>query len=191
MPLGSIHAGVQWCSDHTVAAVHYEYVPIFIARRRKPMGKVMLSILLSSISSGSTGDSTQAGEQPKASIRPAILAAVEKELDSLSRRAKDEAGPDWPRPSDEVAFMLLTGLAARGSQAKQTSAEDLRQLGMTTSNRDTVQLFTLADDARVTIVSTWMQDKSGSYARKVARLHRLQGGKWIEHGSGTSVASSK
>src|SRR5438552_13002453 len=89
--------------------------------------------------------------EKKPKIRGPVLAAVEKELDRLSRQIKDEAGPDWPRPSSEVAFMLLTGLAAQGSQVKRPTAEDLRQFGIAPSNKESVQLFTVAEDARIVI----------------------------------------
>ena len=153
------------------------------------MQKLLLSVFLLSVLSASADEAALPAEEQKATVRPPILAAVEKELDRLSRQAKEEAGPDWPRPSSEVAFMLLAGLAAQGSPVKQFSADDLRQLGITSTSRDRVQLFTVADDARITIVATWIQDKSGSYTRKVALLHRLREKKWVERGSGTTVAA--
>ncbi len=153
------------------------------------MQKLLLSIFLLAVSSASADEAALLAEEQKATVLPLILAAVEKELDRLSRQVKEEVGPDWPRPSSEVAFMLLAGLAAQGPPVKQFSAEDLRQLEITPTSKDTVQLFNVADGARITIVATWIQDKSGSYTRRVAVLHRLQEKKWVARGSGTTVAA--
>src|SRR5437762_1332769 len=101
-------------------------------------------------------------------VRADVLAAVEDELARLSKQAKTEAGPAHPRPSSEVAFLLLTGLAGRGTEVKRPTAEEFNQLGLTPSNRVRVQVFAVAADARIVIRAEAIQDKSGDWTSKRA-----------------------
>jgi hypothetical protein len=121
------------------------------------------------------------------SVRRDVLAAVETELARLAKQAETEAGPDYPRPSSEIAFLLLTGLAAQGSSVNQSAAEHLRELGVTPSNNSRVQLFAVAADAWITISATAIQDKSGYWTSKVATLYRHRGDKWVEQASGSTA----
>jgi hypothetical protein len=90
-----------------------------------------------------------------------------------------------------VAFLLLTGLAAQGTQIEQPELEELRQLGITPSNKVEVQVFTVAEDARVVIRAEAIQDKSGYWTSKRATLYRRQGGNWVERGSGQTTAGDE
>src|SRR5262245_12436478 len=130
----------------------------------------------------------QAWAGPKATgVRAEVLAAVEDELTRLSQQAKAEAGPAYPRPSSEVAFLLLAGLAGRGTEVKRPTAEELGQPGITPSNRVRVQVFAAAEDARVVIRAEAIQDKSGYWTSKRATLYRRQGDQWVERGSGSTA----
>jgi hypothetical protein len=122
-----------------------------------------------------------------ATVRRDVLAAVETELARLSAQSETEAGPVHPRPSSELAHLLLTGLAAQGSAIHPPTAEHLRQLSITPSNNKKVQLFTVGADAWVTISTAAIQDKSGYWTIKIATLYRRQGEKWVEQGSGSTA----
>lgn len=138
---------------------------------------------------------TGGASEDQAGVRAEVLAQIESELARLSKQAETETGPAHPRPSSEVAFLVLSGLAAQGTQVPQPAAEELHQLGITYANRVAVQVFTVADDARIVIRAVEIQDKihdkSGSWTSKRATLHRRQSGKWVERGSGQSQASDK
>jgi hypothetical protein len=120
-------------------------------------------------------------------VRRDVLAAVETELARLAKQAETEAGPVHPRPSSEIAFLLLTGLAAQGSSAGQSAEEHLRELGVTPMNTRRGQLFVVAADAWITISTTAIQDKSGYWTSKVATLYRRRGDKWVEQASGSTA----
>jgi hypothetical protein len=121
-----------------------------------------------------------------AGARADVVAAVEAELTRLSKQAEKETGPVAPPPSREVAYLLLTALAARGAEVKQP-AEALRQLGITPLSTVKVQVFTVAADTRIVISSVAIQDKSGYWTSKRATLYRRQVGKWVERGSGLTA----
>jgi hypothetical protein len=120
-------------------------------------------------------------------VRRDVLSAVETELARLAKQAGTEAGPVHPPPSSEIAFLLLTGLAAQGSPVNQSAAEHFRELGITPSNKQRVQLFTVAADAWITISTTAIQDKSGYWTSKIAKLYRRQGDKWVEQARGSTA----
>jgi len=119
--------------------------------------------------------------------RADVLAAVEDELVRLAKRAEAEAGPAHPRPSAEVAYLLLAGLATQGAEIKHPEAEEGRQLGVTHGGRARVRVFAVADDARVVIRTEAIQDKAGSWTSKRATFFRRQGGRWVERGSGSTA----
>jgi hypothetical protein len=127
-----------------------------------------------------------AGEKGR-SVRVDVLARVEEELGRLAKKAAKEAGSVQPPPSSEVAFLLLTGLAAQGTPVKQPPAEEFRRLGLAPSNRVKVQIFSVAANARIAITAEAIQDKSGYWTSKRATLYRRQGGKWIRRGSGSTA----
>jgi hypothetical protein len=120
-------------------------------------------------------------------VRREVLAAVEAELARLSTQSRTDAGPDYPSPSSEVAFLLLAGLATQGSPVTQSAAEHFRELGVTPPSNKRVQLFTVAADAWITISTVAIQDKSGYWTSKVATLYRRQGDKWTELASGSTA----
>ncbi len=124
--------------------------------------------------------------QPK--VRGDVLAAVEKELQRLDKQAVREPGPDWPRPSREIAFLLLAGLAERANWIFEPSADERRDF-LLDRDRSKTLLYTLAADARLVKIETWMQDKSGSYRVLAWELYRRQGEKWINSGRGETAVS--
>jgi hypothetical protein len=127
---------------------------------------------------------TAVADERGTGVRADVLDAIEVELTRLSQQAEKETGPVHPRPSSEVALLLLTGLAAQGTQVEQPAAEEFRQLGLTHSNEVEVQIFAAAEDARVVIGTRAIQDKSGYWTQKRATLYRRQSGKWVQRGSG-------
>jgi hypothetical protein len=134
---------------------------------------------------------TACADQQATGVRADVLAALQDELARLSKQAEKVPGPVHPRPSSDVAFVLLTGLAAQGTRVEQPAVEDLRELGITPSNKVEVQVFTVAEDARVVIRAEAIQDKSGYWTSKRATLYRRQGGKWVERGSGQTTAGDE
>lgn len=50
-----------------------------------------------------------------------------------------------------------------------------------------MQVFTVAEDARIVFTAVAIQDKSGSWTSKRATLFRRQGEKWVERGSGSTA----
>jgi hypothetical protein len=126
-------------------------------------------------------------DQKAAGVRADVLARVEDELARLSKQADAETGPAHPRPSSEVAFLLLKGLAAQGAPGKRPAAEDFRQLGITPLNRVRIQIFAIGEDVRIVISAEAIQDKSGYWTSKRAMLYRRQGDRWTERGSGSTA----
>jgi hypothetical protein len=130
--------------------------------------------------------SVWAGDKaPKATAD--VLAVAEAELARLSKQAETEKGPVYPPPSSEVAYLLLAGLAGRGTEVKRPTADDLRALGFDPVSVAKVQIFVIAKEARIAISSQAIQDRSGYWTRKEATLYRRQGDKWIARGSGLTA----
>jgi hypothetical protein len=128
------------------------------------------------------------GADPKAPGVPAdVLAAVEDELARLSDRAATEAGPAHPRPAEEVAFLLLSGLAGRGAEVQRPTAEEYRQLGVRPSNQVRLRVFAVAEDARIVFSAETIQDKAGDWTSKRAVLYRRRGDRWVERGGGSTA----
>jgi hypothetical protein len=143
--------------------------------------------ILSLLVSGFPAVTAGAWAGPKAAgIRADVLAAVEGELARLSKQARTEAGLAHPRPSSEVAYLLLTGLAASGTEVPPTG-EELGRLGLAPSNRVRVRVFAVAEDVRVAVTEEAIQDKSGYWTSKRAAFYRRQGEKWVERGSGSTA----
>jgi hypothetical protein len=128
-----------------------------------------------------------AAEQGQPGVRDDVLAAVENELERLSMQAEAETGPVHPRPSSEIAFLILTGLAAQGAPIQAPAPEDLRQLGIAPADAARVQVFTVAADARVVIRTSAIQDKAGSWTSRSATLYRRRSDKWMARGSGSTA----
>ena len=56
------------------------------------------------------------GPTPPA-VRGDVLTAVETELRRLKIQAEKEHGPEVPVPSEEVAYLLLSGIAGKGNSS--------------------------------------------------------------------------
>jgi hypothetical protein len=147
------------------------------------MRTVLPLVLTTAVAAGTAAR----GDGGPAAVRADVLAAVEAELARLSKRAEAEAGPTHPRPSTEVAYLLLAGLAAQGAEVKAPGGEEARQLGLTPGGPERVRVFAVAADARVVIRSVRVQDKAGTWTSKRATLFRRQGDKWVERGSGSTA----
>jgi hypothetical protein len=150
----------------------------------RPFNVSFLPMLLAALAAVTA--SAVAG-QKATRVRADVLAAVEEELARFQKQAEKEAGPAHPRPSSEAAFLLLTGLAAQGSQITQPAAAELRELGITPASKANVQVFAVAEDARIVISAVALQDRSGYWTSKRAALFRRLGEKWVERGSGSTA----
>jgi hypothetical protein len=150
------------------------------------MRAIAMSLSSLAIAAFATVTPVQSADRPKPTVRGDVLAAVEVELARLARQAEKETGSTHPRPSSEVAFLLLTGLAVQATPVNQP-AEDLARLGILPTNRERVQVFSVADDIRIVIRAVAIQDKGGYWTSKRATLYRRQGEKWVENGAGSTA----
>jgi hypothetical protein len=105
-----------------------------------------------------------------------VIAPVEKELRRHDAPAEREAGPGWPRRSHEVAFSLLVGLAAHGSPVGRLSEAERQELRVGEGGCSTGRLLAVGRGARVDLVGSWVQDRSGSYHLRSAALCVRRGG---------------
>src|SRR5262245_40174414 len=94
-------------------------------------------------------------------VSGATLTRVEKEVERLNKQAKLETGPEHPRPSEQLAFMLLAGVAAQGERIVEPSREEKFHFNLDQRPFKT-QLFLIARDARLVKSENWMQDKAGT-----------------------------
>ncbi|MEA3208425.1 MAG: hypothetical protein QOE70_1482 [Chthoniobacter sp.] len=121
----------------------------------------------------------------KAFIIPEVLAQLEKEVTRLDEQAESEPGPNFPRPSAQVAYHLLAGFAARGLVVNGLPEADAIFFQVDQRGGTTSRLLSIAPGARIAMISTWMQDKAGSYDLKTAILYLLRDGKWLPKGKGS------
>ena len=147
----------------------------------RPSRLMSLSVLVLLLSLASLA----AGERPASEVSPAVLAYVEKLLEQLRESDRKEPGPVVPRASEEAAYLLLAGLAAEGTEVQLTEREKV----MLTSwaGRGKVRAVRAGEDVRLILEETWIQDKSGSYRMRSAKLFRRHGGAWRERGRGRSA----
>ena len=120
------------------------------------------------------------GEPNPPPLSGEVLAKTEAMLEQLRTAAAAEPGPVVPRPSDEVAYFLLAGLA--GQRREIIGPEDIGR-----PENVVHRVVELAPDARVELEERPIQDKAGSYVTLTARLLRKRGGNWIERGKGRSI----
>jgi hypothetical protein len=124
------------------------------------------------------------GERPV--VRPEVLRKVEVELDRLAAEADRDGGPVHPRPSEEVAYLLLSGLASRGRPLELGDA-DQEALGLQSVRSPS--LVRVAEDVRVAICDVPVQDRSGSYTLRRAHYYVREGDRWVRRYSGTTVVA--
>lgn len=129
---------------------------------------------------------TASAQQKKTEVRADVLAQIEQELARLEKQGEKEKGPVYPRPCEEVAYMLLVGLTSQGQLVKEPTPEEIQQFGKNGIDKR-VQIFSVAKDARVVIIFSAIQDRTGYWTSKTATLYRRQGEKWVERGSGSSA----
>jgi hypothetical protein len=132
------------------------------------------------------GASAAQAESPR-KVRPDVLDRVEQELKRLNDQTSKETGPNSPPASDEVAFLLLTGLAAEGAKIEQPTAEDFRELGIVQFKGGNWRFFAVSDETRIVIASVAIQDKAGTFTSKSGTLYRQRDGKWTARGTGETA----
>jgi hypothetical protein len=141
--------------------------------------------LFASLITGSIGADTR--PSLKTSIRSDLLAQVEKELARLNTQAEQESGPEWPRPSTRVAYLLLTGLAVQGSLMERLPKSEQEFLGIEKGSSAQARLFEVTPDARVALIDRWVNDKAGSYLLRHATFYVRKEAKWMSKGHGTAT----
>jgi hypothetical protein len=122
-------------------------------------------------------------------LSPGVVAMLEAEVTRLESSARDEPGPNYPRPSSELAFLLLEGLAARGAAVEELTEAEQLVFSMEPRGGTKASVVSIAPDARVVLEQTWKQDKSGSYTLKTATPFGRREGKWVRVGSGTAAGA--
>jgi len=146
---------------------------------------IVLSLTLLA-SASFRGFAAEMARTVKTSVAFDLLAQIEKELARLNAQAEKEPGPEWPRPSARVAYLLLAGLAAQGSLLDLPDRDRL-SFGVATHGGVQGRIFEVTPDARVALVDRWIQDKSGSYVQRGAELFVRRAGKWVSTGKGTAI----
>ena len=122
-------------------------------------------------------------------VRLDVLAVIESELGHLKKQSEQERGPEEPVPSTEVAYLLLSGLAAQGEPVFNPSSEERSQLGLNPDPPVMEELVAVGPDARLVKTDVKIQDKSGSYRILAWGLYRKRDGKWTPCGSGQTTAA--
>lgn len=123
-------------------------------------------------------------------LKPAVLARLETEVIRLENAALSEPPGDYPRPSSELAFRLLDGLAAHGSPVENSTEAEQLAFGVDPRGGVKASLVSIAPDTRIALVQTWRQDKSGSYTVKSATLFARREGRWVRIGGGALATGS-
>lgn len=130
--------------------------------------------------------------EPATTMRPVdrnLLAVIEKELARLHEDAKDETGPIFPRPSNQVAYYLLAGLAKQGILLEDLPESEQRVFDVQRRAAVRAKLISVFADVRVALIDYAVQDKAGSYLRRTAVLYVQQDGEWLKKGSGETAAA--
>ena len=117
---------------------------------------------------------------PPVPLSGEVLSKTEATLEQLRTAAVAEPGPVVPRPSEELAYFLLAGMASHRREVFLPEAVGRPEHVVR-------RVVELAPDARVVLEEWPIQDKSGSYVSLTARLLRKRAGNWIERGKGRSV----
>lgn len=120
-------------------------------------------------------------------LSPNVVALLEAEIKRLASAALSEPSGDYPRPSSELAFVLLEGLTTHGSPVEKLAEAEQRAFGVEPRGGTTASLVSIAPDARVALERKWMQDKSGSYTLKTATLFIRREGTWTRAGGGATA----
>jgi hypothetical protein len=132
----------------------------------------------------------------------AVVERLSLELTRLERAAaaEERRSPDRPAPSRELAYMLLSGLAAQGPAPETLDADTIARLAGRTGSRP--PLFTGRDPRErrtivrcgprlwIVFVETALQDKAGSFVEVLAVLYVKTGAAWQERGRGEAVIVS-
>lgn len=137
-------------------------------------------------------------ERPRGAPTDAVVERVSVELARLARAAdrEERQSPSWPGPSREVAYLILSGLAARGPAPEPLDAETIARLhglagpppfltGHDPRSRRTI--VRSSPRVWIVLVENEIQDKSGSYVEAFAVLYVKSSGGWTERGRGESA----
>lgn len=120
-----------------------------------------------------------------------VFGLIDKELDKLESQEKAETGPVWPRPSSQVAYLLLQGLASQGTLIANPSDKDKKLFHLESKGAAASRLYSLSEERRLVKDVTCIQDKSGSYYVHTWSLFVRKEGSWTVRGSGRTASSSR
>ncbi len=117
-------------------------------------------------------------------LKPGVVNLLEAEIIRLESAARTEPSGEYPRPSSELAYRLLDGLAAHGSPVENSTEAEQLLFSIEPRGGAKARLVSVAPDTRIALVETWKQDKSGSYTLKTATLFSRREGRWQWVGGG-------
>ena len=86
---------------------------------------------------------------PDAKPSNEVFALIEKEIERLESQEKAETAPVWPGPSSEVAYLLLQGLASRGSLVAKPSDEENKVFHLEPRGGTLSRLYSLTQERRL------------------------------------------
>jgi hypothetical protein len=121
-------------------------------------------------------------EKLKASVGEPVLDAVVKEIERLEALAPSEekASPEIPGPSRQMICMLLVGFSTGSPEVTGLDEVGKKLFGIDRSSK----LFQVTPRVRVKVINQWLQDKSGSFCLRHARLYLEKEGHWASEGWG-------
>jgi len=129
-------------------------------------------------------------EKKSRPVDPDVLAAIEKELSRLDEHRKSETGPNLPRPSTQIAYYLLAGLAEQGVWLADLAEDEQGLFDIEKRGGRSSRLMSVFTDVRVALIDYVIQDKSGTYIRKTAVLYVHQEGQWTRKGNGETIVAA-
>ena len=117
-----------------------------------------------------------------AKLRPEVIKNVETQIMRLEEQAKRESAQEIIKPSQEIAYFVLTGLLAHGTEIKKLSAKEAQEMRFRKDFDGRV--FQLAEGKRVVVTeSRWCFRNGGAISRH-AVYYSLRDGKWEKLGEG-------
>lgn len=137
-------------------------------------------------------------ERPRDATTDPIVRRLSLELVRFARAAarEERRSPNRPAPSREMAYFLLSGLAARGPAPEPLDADTIALLGRPAGPppflaggdpRTRRTIVRSSPRAWIVFVKTDVQDKSGSFVNALAVLYVKANGGWLESGRGETA----
>jgi hypothetical protein len=133
-----------------------------------------------------TSGTVLAQERPRATrVRPEVLEQLEKELTRFADQARRE-----PKllvtPAHEITYFLLAGLAEQGTEVKEFTDSERREMRLGKSFDGRV--MELAAGKRVVLGEGWMCFGRAGAAYRFAEYYARRHGSWVRIGEGRFFA---